>query len=73
MNKQKLRTIDFRSHPYRGILSEIAREDGVQRQAVQKRMVNGDPETLERIAEKVKTRKQAVDKYNRVVRAASRR
>ena len=69
MGKQKLRNIDFRYHPYRGIFAEIAREDGVERQAVQKRMRKGDPYTLDRVTEKMKVRKRAVDKYNRTVRS----
>ncbi len=65
----KLAKLDFRRHPYRGILAEIAREEGVERQAVQKRMKKGDPETLARIAEKVKERDAKVRKYHRALRS----
>lgn len=68
--KLNLAKIDFRRHPYRGILAEIAREDGVERQAVQKRMKKGDPGTLQRITEKVQTRKRVVDRYKRTMRSA---
>lgn len=58
MSKQKIGTLDFCLHPYRGILSEIAREEGVKRQAVHQRMKKGEPRTLERIAEKVRGRRE---------------
>lgn len=65
----KLAKVDFRRHPYRGILAEIAREDGVERQAVQKRMKKGDPDTLARIAEKVQERNEKVRKYQKAIRS----
>jgi len=46
----------LRRQPYRGILTEIAREEGVTRQAVQKRTSRGNPDTLARIAAKVHER-----------------
>jgi hypothetical protein len=55
--------LDLRKHPFRGILSEIAREDGVERQAVQKRARRGDPDTLARIAAKVRERVAKVNSY----------
>lgn len=48
---------DFRKHPFRGILAEIAREDNVTRQSVQKRALRGDPDTIARIAVKVRERR----------------
>lgn len=69
MGKLNLARIDFRRHPYRGILAEIAREDGVERQAVQKRMKKGDPDTLERISTKMRERKAKVDRYKKVMRS----
>ncbi|HVZ40318.1 MAG TPA: hypothetical protein VHI13_13645 [Candidatus Kapabacteria bacterium] len=50
------KTLSLREPPYRGILTEIAREEGVTRQAVQKRTSRGDPDTLARIAAKVRER-----------------
>ncbi len=63
----KRKQLDLRRHPYRGILSEIAREEGVLRQAIQKRAKRGDPETLARIAAKVRERDAKVDDYHRMV------
>ncbi|MEO5929257.1 MAG: hypothetical protein ABIR47_04945 [Candidatus Kapaibacterium sp.] len=48
----KTNHLDLQRKPYRGILSEIAAEDGVSRQAVSRRMHRGDPDTLLRIAKK---------------------
>lgn len=64
----KLGKVDFRRHPYRGILAEIAKEDGVGRQAVQKRLKKGDPATLARVAEKVQERNAKVLKYRKAIR-----
>ncbi|HVZ40629.1 MAG TPA: hypothetical protein VHI13_15220 [Candidatus Kapabacteria bacterium] len=47
---------NLRRQPLRGVLSEIAREEGVTRQAVQKRVSRGDPDTLARIVAKVRAR-----------------
>lgn len=63
----KSQKLDLRKHPYRGILAEIAREDGVERQAVQKRAKRGDPDTLARIAEKVREREAKVRQYHEVL------
>jgi len=63
----KLGKVDFRRHPYRGILAEIAHEDGVGRQAVQKRLKKGDPMTMARVAEKVRERNEKVRKYRRAM------
>ncbi|HVZ38517.1 MAG TPA: hypothetical protein VHI13_04520 [Candidatus Kapabacteria bacterium] len=52
----------FREPPFRGILAEIAREEGVTRQAVQKRTSRGDPDTLARIAVKVRERQSKAAK-----------
>jgi hypothetical protein len=59
-------TPDLRKHPYRGILSEIAREDGVGRQAVQKRARRGDPDTLIRIAAKIRERNRKLAEFRKV-------
>lgn len=53
----KNKQIDITKAPFRGILAEIAREDGVSRQAVHQSAQNGNPKLLERIAEKVEERK----------------
>lgn len=47
-------------HPLRGIYSEIAQEDGVSRQAVQQAARKGNPEILNRIAEKVQERRDGL-------------
>jgi predicted DNA-binding protein YlxM (UPF0122 family) len=53
----KKKEIDLTRYPFRGILSEIARERGVTRQAVQQAAKKGSLEILERIVEKVSERK----------------
>lgn len=60
---RKREPLDLQRQPYRGILAEIAREEGVVRQAVQKRARRGDPDTLARIAEKVRERDAKVAAY----------
>lgn len=47
-------------HPFRGIYSEIAQEEGVSRQAVQQAARKGNPKILSRIAEKVEERKDVL-------------
>ena len=59
------KNIDLNRFPYRGILSEIARERGVTRQAVQQSASKRNLETLELIAEKVKKRMERVNRYKR--------
>lgn len=60
--------IDLRRNPYRGILAELAREQGVCRQAVQKRMRRGDPETLALLAVKIRERTKKMKRYKRALR-----
>ncbi len=50
----------LRRYPFRGTLTEIACEEGVTRQAVQKRTSRGDPDTLARIAVKVRERRRRI-------------
>jgi len=64
-------SIDFRRHPFRGILTEIAREDGVRRQSVQRRVQRGHPGTLARVAEKVRERREVIEDFRRTVQAAA--
>lgn len=59
---------DFRRYPLRGILTEIAREDGSTRQSVQKRAMRGEPDTLARIAEKVRERRKKQAAFVRALR-----
>jgi predicted DNA-binding protein YlxM (UPF0122 family) len=63
--KIERRTIDLNKFPYRGILSEIARERGVSRQAVQQAMTKRRAETLALIAKKVKQRTDKMNGYKR--------
>lgn len=60
---------DFRRYPYRGILAEIAREDGTTRQAVQKAARRGSPDILQRIAAKMQERRRLVRRVRRLLRA----
>jgi predicted DNA-binding protein YlxM (UPF0122 family) len=57
MRKPKIQQIDYRNGIHRGVLTEIARERGVTRQAIQKSMKKGNPGILERIAEIIEERK----------------
>jgi hypothetical protein len=65
----KTSKLDLHRLPYRGILAEIAREDGVARQAVQKRAKKGDPDTLARIDAKKRTRDEKLKEYNNMLRS----
>lgn len=58
----------FQRYPYRGILSEIAAEDGVKRQAIRKRALRGDPDTLARIAAKMQERSAKVRRARNAMR-----
>jgi hypothetical protein len=59
---------EFRRYPFRGILSEIAAEDGVKRQAIRKRALRGDPDTLARIAAKMQERSAKVRRARNAMR-----
>lgn len=59
------KNIDLNKFPYRGILSEIARERGVTRQAVQQSATKRNLETLELIVGKVRERMEKVNRYKR--------
>jgi hypothetical protein len=51
-------TVDLSIPPYRGILSEIARERGVSRQAIQSSFKRGNPLIVELVTRKVMERKR---------------
>ncbi len=56
--------VDLCHYPFRGIYTEIAREDGVTRQAVQQAARKRNPRILDRIAEKIEERRAMLRKYD---------
>jgi predicted DNA-binding protein YlxM (UPF0122 family) len=66
MKTRKSENVDMHRYPFRGIYSEIAREEGVTRQAIQQAARKGSPKILQRIAEKVEERKAMLKKYSKV-------
>jgi len=56
--------IDLRRHPYRGIVSEVARELEVSQPAVSRRMKNGDPVVLALVVSKMNERERVVERFN---------
>jgi hypothetical protein len=54
---------DMGRYPFRGIYAEIAREEGISRQAVKDAADRGDPDILARIAAKVEERKSILRTY----------
>lgn len=59
--------VNLSRYPFRGIYTEIAREDGVTRQAIQQAARKGNPHILNRIAEKIEQRKAMLKKYESAV------
>lgn len=57
---------DMRRYPFRGIYAEIAREEGISRQAVKEAARKGDPRILARITTKVEERKSILKEYHDV-------
>lgn len=55
--------VDLSRYPYRGILTEIAREEGVTRQAIQQAARTGNPHLLGRIAAKIEERRAMIEKH----------
>jgi len=54
---------DMGRYPFRGIYAEIAREEGISRQAVKDAADRGDPAILAKIASKVEERKSILRTY----------
>lgn len=54
---------DMRHYPFRGIYAEIAREEGISRQAVKEAAEKGDPAILSKILSKVEERKSILRRY----------
>ena len=57
--------VDVHHYPFRGIYTEIAREEGVTRQAIQQAAQKGNPRILNRIAQKVEERKAMLKNYSK--------
>ena len=57
--------VDVHHYPFRGIYTEIAREEGVTRQAIQQAAQKGNPRILDRIAQKVDERKAMLKNYSK--------
>jgi predicted DNA-binding protein YlxM (UPF0122 family) len=65
MKTIKPEKVDVHHYPFRGIYTEIAREEGVTRQAIQQAAEKGNPRILGRIAQKIEERKALLKKYNK--------
>jgi len=65
--KNTLGNTNMQQYPYRGILSEIAREDGVSRQSVCKAARRGNPDIIRRIIAKVKQRRRDMERLQRAL------
>jgi hypothetical protein len=65
MKTIKPEKVDVHHYPFRGIYTEIAREEGVTRQAIQQAAEKGNPRILGRIAQKIEERKALLKKYSK--------
>jgi hypothetical protein len=65
MKTIKPEKVDVHHYPFRGIYTEIAREEGVTRQAIQQAAEKGNPRVLGKIAQKIEERRALLKKYNR--------
>jgi predicted DNA-binding protein YlxM (UPF0122 family) len=65
MKTIKPEKVDVHHYPFRGIYTEIAREEGVTRQAIQQAAGKGNPRILGRIAQKIEERKALLKKYSK--------
>ena len=63
--KSILNDTNMLRYPFRGILAEIAREDGVTRQCIQKAARRGNPDIVRRIIAKVEERRQDLERLQR--------
>jgi NAD(P)H-flavin reductase len=55
--------IDWTKNPHRGIQTEIARELGTSRQAVQAGLAVGNPRMVELATKKLEERKRLMERY----------
>lgn len=58
----KISEINFKSHPYRGIMKEIADERGVTPQCIGIRFRNRSPEIVELVSTKARERSRGLRK-----------
>lgn len=65
MKTIKPEKVDVHHYPFRGIYTEIAREEGVTRQAIQQAAGKGNPRILGRIAQKIDERRALLKKYSK--------
>lgn len=66
MKKISQKNIDFKKYPFRGILSEIARETGKKRQNVRKALDSGNPYICELFINKFNERNKYVASYKNI-------
>lgn len=59
--------IDFKKHPYRGILSEIAKSTGRKRQNIKYALEKGNPEICGIFVNKLEERRNNVCRYKSIV------
>lgn len=56
--------VDFQRQPYRGIISEVARELGVSQPSISARMKRRDPVVLTLVLAKIKERERTVERFD---------
>lgn len=53
-------SVDFRRNPYRGVLAEVARAEGVTRQAIQQALQMRNPRITELVRQAVERRRASL-------------
>lgn len=57
----------MRRYPFRGIYTEVAKEEGVTPEAIRQAVKYGNPRILEKVAGKIEERRAKVRRYNDAV------
>ncbi len=67
--KKTLKNKKLNRNPYRGILTEIAREQGVSPQAIRQAVLLNNVRIIEILTQKIKERENIVRRYEKELRA----
>lgn len=62
-HRSTLEGIDFRQNPYKGVISEVAREEGVSQQAISDRVKRRNVRTMRLVIAKVRERQAVVREF----------
>lgn len=72
-NTKSFSGVDFRKRPFRGIITETAREMGISTMTLHNRRIDGDADVLLRLAEKIEAVKRkhsaARNRFERAIAA----